>query len=692
MKRFFVTFFLLFILISSKAQITWDGEGGDGQWITASNWVGDIVPGISDDVLLDNSFFLTSYVVTLPGGAVTVSVNSLTITPSAGVFITFDLPSSNTADPGFIAIGPGDALVLNDRAAFFNSSGALTGTGVAITNTFRINNGGRYIHHTARGNATIVSQLSIAAGTELGQFEYDVPTGSYGISVTGRTYGTLILLSFANGGAVTYTAPGSTECNVKGNLEIYSGVTFSLSMSANLNISGNLTQASSSTFNLQSTNNPNIVKVAGNLTVGGTITESGSGLPVLELNGTTNQQISVTGSIINTIGFTINNSAGATLTNPLTIPYNLNLTLGKITTTSTNLLTMVDNSIITGGSAFSFVDGPLKKIGDESFIFPVGKGSMYATIGTAVVTGGAVTDEYTAEYFRINPQSIYGTNYAPGIDHISYVEYWTLQQNAGTATARIVINVHQNSFCLQPATTFISRSNGVGLMWTIEPATATGIGGCGLYQCFNLTSNADVSGFGTFTLATSDPFSVNPLPIKLINFDVVKVNSNLSNLTWELAACCSSAARFEVEKSIDGRNFSLLTIVPGSETNRFYTFNDNRLYKGINYYRLKMVDVGGIVSYSKVVAIINDNHGIVITSLSPNPVHSNAFITVSTGRSSLVDFKVYNMSGVLLKQWQSNIAEGNNIIDMNVAGLPAGMYSLFVSNKSANSVSPFIKQ
>ena len=56
-------------------------------------------------------------------------------------------------------------------------------SGVSINSTFRINNGGRYIHNTSRQNLPLVSQLSIVTGTERGIFEYDVPTSTaYSIS------------------------------------------------------------------------------------------------------------------------------------------------------------------------------------------------------------------------------------------------------------------------------------------------------------------------------------------------------------------------------------------------------------------------------------------------------------------------------------------------------------------------------
>ena len=53
------------------AAVAWDGEGGDLQWTTPANWVGDALPGPGDDVTIDVPEVIT---VELAGAA---SVNSL---------------------------------------------------------------------------------------------------------------------------------------------------------------------------------------------------------------------------------------------------------------------------------------------------------------------------------------------------------------------------------------------------------------------------------------------------------------------------------------------------------------------------------------------------------------------------------------------------------------------------------------
>ncbi len=76
----------------------------------------------------------------------------------------------------------------------------------------------------------------------------------------------------------------------------------------------------------------------------------------------------------------------------------------------------------------SFVDGPLRKIGDNDFIFPVGKvGSGLHKIGIDFASAPNNTTAFTAQYFRSNPQTL-STTLAPTLVKLSACEYWTLDR------------------------------------------------------------------------------------------------------------------------------------------------------------------------------------------------------------------------------------------------------------------------
>jgi len=208
----------LFLSAVSYAQKKWDGGGGNNQWNNALNWTGNTVPLSGENVVLDNSIFVANYTVMLPATAVTVK--SVTITPAAGKTIELTLPAQNLQVPGFSANGPGYGLVLNTGATFRNSSGAGSGNAVRVLDSIRINNGGRYIHNSASSHSSNIQVLSAAGGTEAGILELNIPMASSTISLSGRTFGRLVLNAAAAGGTCNYTAVGTSRVMVRDNLEL----------------------------------------------------------------------------------------------------------------------------------------------------------------------------------------------------------------------------------------------------------------------------------------------------------------------------------------------------------------------------------------------------------------------------------------------------------------------------------------
>ena len=752
MKRFlFSIIFTTLYFFSGATVITWIGISG-GNWNTASNWFPASVPTSTDDVVFSTSVIVEMDILS----ASTYTINSLLITGSSNVTLqrteaaggirVLQVASTSAVTKG-LQINNGSTLIIDavNGSGTLNYQLALTGgtdvTGEISGNLYFIGNGLgtgdaqlnlyqdptnyasltvknlgviKYFTNTGNTSPTTGSYLTMESGSEyeIAKNGGSFPPGSWNPGSLAKVTGTTNAGPTFHGttyGNLEWNATSQTAAAVIGKditfnnvdivntglglLRVKGGTgttTFTMTVNGSLVVSvGTILETSGIST---TSGNPGIISVKGNITNNGIIRENSS-VPnnEFQLTGTSAQTISGTGSWSGDgLTFVMNNSAGAILNSPLSLPYNLSLTSGKIATTSINLLTMIDNATYTGGSTSSFIDGPMKKIGDDNFSFPVGKGSIFAPIGITNVSGQLATDEYTAEYIRSNPQSVHGTNYQGVIDHISYVEYWSLNRNLGSGTKDVTLQVTQYSFATSLSTLFVVSFDSP--QWVTHGLQSFTTGTPSPPYVTGTITSFGTSLDGDFTIATSDPFAVNPLPIKLLSFNAVKINNRLSRLNWELAVCCSSAARFEVQKSTDGRNYSTFTTLTGRETNRFYVSTDNNLGKGITYYRLKMVDVGNVITYSKTIAIVNDSNEILITSLAPNPVHSNAMITVSTAKATSVDFKVFDMSGNMVKQWQSNMAEGNNTITINVDGLAAGLYHILAGSNGAKAFSRFIKQ
>ncbi len=457
-----------------------------------------------------------------------------------------------------------------------------------------------------------------------------------------------------------------------------------------MTINGNLTIGLNSRVVTTAANvtagNGGRINLKGNLLNNGTLTTNGVAGTIndLEFNGISNQNITNNGTFTGTeLDFIMNNAAGVTLLTALTLPGNttnsLQLTSGKITTTAANLLTLIDNAQYTGGSNNSFVWGPMKKIGDDNFIFPVGKGSIYAPIGIVNVSGETATDQFIAEYLRTNPQSVHGILYDAGMDHISFVEYWTLNQNLGSAVKKVSEYVSQYSFCKNLARTYVSRWN--GLLWTNEGSTNGGITPFPPLETGTITSVNNLSAFGDFTLITDLLEIQNPLPVFLKDVNAVKYNNDVL-VTWELTACCSKDARFEVERSIDKNTFTTFATVNGSETNRFYSVKDYSVNKGTTYYRLKITDYDGKIFFSKIVVILKGIDDLMLITISPSIVQSSAILNIALSKKDMLEFAVTDMNGKAWMKKQIKVESGNNSVEFSFDKLSAGVYHLSVFGKN----------
>ena len=93
------------------------------------------------------------------------------------------------------------------------------------------------------------------------------------------------------------------------------------------------------------------------------------------------------------------------------------------------------------------------------------------------------------------------------------------------------------------------------------------------------------------------------LPLSLISFSAKK-NSKFIDLSWTTEQE-SDMSHYELQRSGDGRNFSTLQSIQSrnSLSKTIYSASDNKPLNGVTYYRLKMVEVGGSVSYSKIVSV-----------------------------------------------------------------------------------------
>lgn len=675
-------YILLIISLPVFSQVKWDGGAGNDQWNDPLNWNNNTVPSSTTDVVLDNSVISGNYIVILPADA--VIVKSILIDPSASWNIELILPQENMFIPGLTISGPGYGLTINRGGIFRNSSGASSGTPLMVSDSIRINNDGRFIINTPRAHAANVDRLSRATGTEKGIVEFDIPDASTTISLSGRTYGKLVLKATAFGRSLNYTAAGTSKVIIRSDLEIGDSVNFNLNFSDSILIKGDLIQGAA-TFNLGNTTRSVVAGIGGDfsLSAKGTITETGTGIQQLLLNGTTEQQLNIGGQIINQIIFVKSSISHARLLSPLSLAYALHLRQGNIITTNTNLLILQNNCLIQADSISdeSFINGPVKKEGlfNSSFMFPVGKDGKMRWLELVSATG-----DFTIEYFNNNPKLINNTM-GPGIDHISGIEYWNIS-GGNSAIVKLSFNDPNSGGVTALAQLRVARLQ-TNIWQSAGNTDFKGTPGTNGW-----VSSFAASGFSAgsrlFALASAIG-QENPLPVFFRQF-IVSTTNNKSIFKWKVDKDHSAAA-FELQESTDNLNYHTIYTCGATPLLTDYSYQSEIVQSAKKYYRVRAIDKDASTYYFSKIFFVNGKPQI----LAMNTINVSSFLNLRIMISSArrVEIVIYNAAGYLQKKIQMDVQKGSLDLQIMVADLPAGNYmcSMLYENEKLASFK-FIKR
>jgi len=242
---------------------------------------------------------------------------------------------------------------------------------------------------------------------------------------------------------------------------------------------------------------PATITVTGNFTNNGTFTANTNGVI---LAGNVPQTI---GGSVSTAFYNLavnHSSTGITFAAPQSVSGTLDLSNGVLYTGATNLLTIADNATSTGGSDSSFVNGPVKKTGNDAFIFPVGKNGKWRRLAMAAPLNTSA--ECTVEYFD-NAHSAAGPLTAP-LTGVSTLEYWSVEQSV-TGDPYHVELYWEDASMSGISCTDLTMAQWNGSAWVNVPATASGTcsgTGSGLLSADTLTTGNGAFTFGSTAITT----------------------------------------------------------------------------------------------------------------------------------------------------------------------------------------------
>ncbi len=183
-------------------------------------------------------------------------------------------------------------------------------------------------------------------------------------------------------------------------------------------------------------------------------------------------------------------------------------------------------------------------------------------------------------------------------------------------------------------------------------------------------------------------FYTAALPVTLLDF-YGRYSSNSVVLSWSTEREINTKY-FTIEKSVDGTSFVSLANIAASgntQSKKAYGYTDNTFLKGINYYRLKMVDADGRFTYSKIIAIAAP--AINAITVFPNPVKDKLFIRLA-GVPAATGITIADAKGTIVKQL--HLKAGSTDASVNTMGLPAGVYSISIQSGKLKNTQQFIKE
>jgi len=183
-----------------------------------------------------------------------------------------------------------------------------------------------------------------------------------------------------------------------------------------------------------------------------------------------------------------------------------------------------------------------------------------------------------------------------------------------------------------------------------------------------------VTGFSGFYVHTNN-FNA-PLPI-IVNYLTGRKQGNDHLLNWKVTCNSTPRVRMTLERSSDARNYTGINSITAdaARCQQPFDYTDTDPLKGINYYRLKIVDADGKITYSTTVALLNAVKGFDIVSIAPNPVVNNHFkLNIASAEAGKMEVVIFDMQGRLVKRQTLTLIAGYNSMPVNVANLAPGTY------------------
>lgn len=172
------------------------------------------------------------------------------------------------------------------------------------------------------------------------------------------------------------------------------------------------------------------------------------------------------------------------------------------------------------------------------------------------------------------------------------------------------------------------------------------------------------------------------LPVELLDFSAQNIDNQYTKLDWR-TAIEENFDFFTIERSRDGVAFEPIGSEEAKGNHSNYIFWDKNPYRGINYYRLKMIDLDGSVSYSDIKAV---KLGEQTYKIKAFPTIVNDILNIKTEGGEITAYQIVNIAGQILKQQKGENLSTQGLMQIDLTDLPVAVYFLQAQNSEENKV------
>lgn len=185
-----------------------------------------------------------------------------------------------------------------------------------------------------------------------------------------------------------------------------------------------------------------------------------------------------------------------------------------------------------------------------------------------------------------------------------------------------------------------------------------------------------------------------PLPVTMLHFSALLKKNKTVDLNWETSSEIN-VSHFEVEKGRGNAQFNKVGEVKAagnSAVQQTYTLNDAHPYNGVNYYRLKTIDLDGQFTYSNVISVLVSNDNSAVVAIYPNPAKELLHVDLNAADVDNSSLLITDMLGKTLLNMPLNLQKGLNSLTVPLSNLAKGNYLMKIKLNNEITVHKFSRE